>query len=156
MQVSELQETLENSTPRPEFIMSLSECFMICTEINDKMKEVVDSGNITNISEKLAEMVQYHGISPLTVASSKWYFEAYRKSIYEKIFKRFETTDNQLIKNLTSKTLIKDFVGTYASDYEAIYNFCERTNRAVVHYTDALRSLLSKEKELLKAIPSSF
>lgn len=124
---------------RPEYVMSVEDIERHLQYIDEIMTTKLDDKNMDDISERMSSVMECISVSNDLVSSSGYYLNEMRRIRYEEAVKTFP---------IESPSVLNGYVNSKCADFKFLYDKCERTNKGMTHYLDALRSLMSKEKEL--------
>lgn len=135
----------------PDFVIKVEKLLENMDFIEDLISQQVEADNIEAISEMLQELSSWYSMSTNIVSSAKFYNDLAYKQEYERtvesIKKKNLPTD---LKGITSPSVLKDYLKSRIAPFNALLERAERQNRGLTHRIDALRSLLSKEKEVYR------
>lgn len=124
---------------RPEYVLSIEEIESRLKYMTDLMRTKVEDKNMDAISEQMSATMECIPWSNDVLSSAGYYLNEMKRIRYDEAVKTFANN---------SPSVLKEYVNAKCADFKYLYDLSERTNKGIIHYLDALRSLMSKEKEL--------
>lgn len=135
----------------PTFVIDIDKIQEQISFIDDLLSQQVEADNIETISELLQELSSWYVLSGNIVASTKFYNDLAYKLEFERVtekLKRGKIPDT--LNGITSPSVIKEYIRSRVASWNALQSKAERQNSGLTHRIEALRSLLSKEKEVYR------
>lgn len=132
---------------RPAYVWELKDIFNFFEDIDSILALPVEAHMGDRISDRISELLIQYPSSTQVCASAKWYKAAVYKCEYDRIAQMIKSKDiPEELKGLTSPSILKNYIESRIADFIHIETKADRTNSAITHTLDALRSLLSSAK----------
>lgn len=148
-------EALEIKIPetvvRPEFVVPVEQLLKDLDHINILIEQRVDHSNMELLGEMIEELSSWLAKATDLESSALFYLKLANKLAYENVAEAIKKKDiPSEFRGMTSPSVLKEYIQGRCATYHAIYSKAERTHRSLTHRFEALRTLLSKEKEVYK------
>lgn len=134
-------------TNRPEWIWSIEQAFTFLDEADEALARPVNTENGEEVADRLAELIAMFPASCNVVAACKWYEQAAYKQEFHLYADELKSRAGDTYKHLTAPSVLRDYLKSRTAEMQALYTRAERTNAAITHAMEGLRSILSKIKE---------
>lgn len=133
---------------KPDHIWPVNECQQVLEQIDEILTARVDSSNGDAIAQTIGDLIAFYASSSDVVSSLKWHQEtAYRREF--EIIAKYLKEGNAKAETLPLQvpSILKDYIKSRTADTQALLVKAERSNAAITHSIEGLRSILSKLKE---------
>jgi hypothetical protein len=137
-----------NEAPnRPEWLWSLESVFQFLEQADEAIALPINTENGEEVAERLAELIAMFPASCNVVAACKWYEQAAYKQEFHMYAEELKSRAGETFRHLTAASVLRDYLKSRTAEVQALYTRAERTNAAITHAMEGLRSILSKIKE---------
>jgi hypothetical protein len=138
---------MNTPTNRPEWIWSIESVFEFLNQADEALALPINTDQGEEVADRLAELIALFPASCNVVAACKWYEQAAYKQEFHMYAEELKSRAGDTYKHLTAPSVLRDYLKSRTAEFQALYTRAERTNAAITHSMEGLRSILSKIKE---------
>jgi hypothetical protein len=133
---------------RPEYIWSIESIFAFFDQFDELASTPLNTDDGTAVSDRIADFLQLFPASVNVNASAVWYREAAYKDQFDLMADNIKKAKAEKlpIEGMASASVVGQYIKSRCAEFAAMAERASRTNAAITHSLDALRSLLSNIK----------
>jgi len=137
---------MNTPTNRPEWLWDIAAVFEFLNQADEALALPINTDQGEEVADRLAELIALFPASCNVVAACKWYEQAAYKQEFHMYAEELKSRAGDTYKHLTAPSVLRDYLKSRTAEFQALYTRAERTNAAITHSMEGLRSILSKLK----------
>jgi hypothetical protein len=137
---------MNTPTNRPEWIWSIESVFEFLNQADEALALPINTDSGEEVADRIAEFVNMFSASANVMAACKWYEQAAIEQVYREEALKMKDRAGETYKSFVSPSVLNKYIAARTAEFQALYTRAERTNAAITHSMEGLRSILSKLK----------
>ena len=133
--------------PVPEWIWSIESVFEFLAMADELIARPIDTDDGDGLANRIAELTALFPASYNTLAACKWYEQSAYKYEVHLYADELKQRAGEVHKPLVAPSILRDYLKSRTAELQALYERADRTNAALTHTIEGMRSILSKVKE---------
>lgn len=146
-----LELTIPESVIVPHDIIPLQKLHENVIFVEDLLKVRVGTDNMTEMSTLIEELTAWYAMIGNMVASANFYRDVAYMLEYNKVVSLIKGKELPAeFKGVVSPSILKEYIVSRNASFNHLAKKCERLNSGVTHRMEAVRTMLTTEREVFR------
>jgi hypothetical protein len=137
---------MNTPTNRPEWLWDIAAVFEFLNQADEALALPINTDSGEEVANRLAELIALFPSSCNVMAACRWYEQAAIEQVYREEALKMKERAGETYKAFVSPSVLNKYITARTAEFQALYTRAERTNAAITHSMEGLRSILSKLK----------